>query len=112
MKRRFLDDKIKLLVNARVNKVEPGAITMSFKGVDGPPQRIEFGLCVWSTGVGPQPLAQKLMNQLDQQVNTRALVTDDRLRVKGLQNVYAIGDCATIELPRLLRCVSLELDRS
>jgi hypothetical protein len=93
-----------VLVNARVQGVEPGAITVAVKGRPGP-ERVDFGLCVWSTGVGPQPLAQRLMKQLAQQVNTRAIVTDDRLRVKGLHNVFALGDCATIELPRLLQCV-------
>lgn len=94
-----------MLVNARVQRVEPGVLRVAFKGKEGV-DSLPFGLCVWSTGVGPQPLAQDLIAQLpDTQTNKRAIVTDQWLRVKGLPNVFAAGDCATIELPHLLQCV-------
>ena len=91
-------------MNARVQRVQPGQITVAIKGQSAP-VNIQFGLCLWSTGVGPQPLAERLRARLPHQTNTRALVTDSHLRIKGLPNVFAIGDCATMELPRLLQCV-------
>eukprot|EP01114_Cavostelium_apophysatum_P020040 TRINITY_DN660_c0_g2_i3.p1 TRINITY_DN660_c0_g2~~TRINITY_DN660_c0_g2_i3.p1 ORF type:complete len:624 (+),score=111.34 TRINITY_DN660_c0_g2_i3:535-2406(+) len=64
---------------------------------------IPFGLCVWSTGIGPSPLVNEVRNQLLQyQTNRRAILTDNKLLVKGVNNIYALGDCATIEQSRLL----------
>src|SRR5689334_3184701 len=34
-------------------------------------------MCVWSTGIGPQPLIKDLAKKIPGQQNTRALTTDD-----------------------------------
>ena len=38
------------------------------------------------------------------QDDRRVLATDEWLRVKGCDNAYALGDCATIEQRKLLVC--------
>jgi NADH dehydrogenase FAD-containing subunit len=49
-----------------------------------------------------RPLTEKLSKKLDQQTKTRALVTDTHLRLKGFRDVYALGDCATIDNSKVL----------
>jgi NADH dehydrogenase len=49
------------------------------------------------------PFARNISEKLEAQKHSRALITDGYLRLKGIQDgsVYAIGDCATIENPKL-----------
>jgi NADH dehydrogenase len=51
------------------------------------------------------PLTKTISEKLEDQKNTRALITDNRLRLKGVpdSSVYAIGDCSTIENPKLVK---------
>lgn len=37
-----------------------------------------------------------------EQVNRRAIATDEWLRVEGTDNVYALGDCATINQRKVM----------
>jgi len=53
----------------------------------------ETGALVWAAGIGARPLVKKLATKLKQQ-DTRGLKVDENLRVKGCNNVYAIGDAA------------------
>ena len=38
------------------------------------------------------------------QTNRRALATDEWLRVEGYDNIYALGDCATVNQRRVMVC--------
>ena len=51
------------------------------------------------------PLTKVISEKLEAQKNTRALITDNRLRLKGIpdSSVYAIGDCSTVENPKLVQ---------
>src|SRR6266498_2289422 len=51
------------------------------------------------------PLTKTISEKLEAQKNTRALITDNRLRLKGIpdSSVYAIGDCSTVENPKLVQ---------
>jgi len=70
---------------------------------DNQQEEIPFGLCVWSTGIGPSPFVEVLRTKFpQQQTNRRAVLTESSLKVKGTTNIWALGDCATIEQPRLL----------
>lgn len=40
----------------------------------------------------------------DLQIKRRVLTTDEWLRVKGSENVYALGDCATIDQRKIMVC--------
>eukprot|EP00741_Cyanophora_paradoxa_P022379 tig00021462_g21605.t1 len=111
--KRFKRQAIEVQTRSRVNEVEKGSITVQ-RSETGEVVKIPFGLCVWSTGIGPNPLIQTLINDIPHQNNRRALSTDAHLRVIGARNVYAAGDCATIEQKKLQRdCVRLftEADR-
>ncbi|CAG8816639.1 9898_t:CDS:2, partial [Racocetra fulgida] len=70
-------------------------------------RKLDYGLCLWSTGICELKLFifYNLAHMLPEQKNTRALITDNRLRLKGIHDssVYAIGDCSTIENPNLVR---------
>lgn len=56
-------------------------------------------MCLWSTGVAQTEFAEKIANQLETQKNKHALETDSHLRLLGtpLGDVYAIGDCSTVQ---------------
>lgn len=63
---------------------------------------IPAGFVLWSTGIAMNPFTSKVAGYLPNQVHKRAIEVDSHLRVKGapLGDVYAIGDCATVSLPR------------
>jgi len=53
-----------------------------------------FGMMVWSTGVKSLDFVRNMnLPHSDQQ----RLITDDKLKVLGTENVYAMGDCAVIQ---------------
>jgi NADH dehydrogenase len=59
-----------------------------------------MGFCLWSTGVAQTELSRKIATKLgDFQNNRHALETDTHLRLLGapLGDVYAIGDCSTVQ---------------
>jgi NADH:ubiquinone reductase (H+-translocating) len=99
---KFKNDKIDVVTNARVGKVEPHQITYTTKDADGKisEHTLPCGLLLWSTGVALNPLTTKVKQELPSiQKNRHALETDAHLRVLGapLGDVYAIGDCATVQ---------------
>ncbi len=55
---------------------------------------IPYGMVVWSTGIGPTDLVLSLPFLKDR---TSRLVVNEYLQVKGLDFLYALGDCAAIE---------------
>lgn len=99
---RFARDQVEVLTNSRVKEVLPDKIVFSQKQEDGSvlTKELPNGFCLWSTGVSPTGLSQNLAKKLgDAQTNRHALETDTHLRVNGapLGDVYAIGDCATVQ---------------
>lgn len=65
--------------------------------------RVPHGLILWSTGVGTRPVISDLMEQVGQG-GRRALATNEWLQVKGCENVYAVGDCASIAQRKIMVC--------
>jgi NADH:ubiquinone reductase (non-electrogenic) len=89
---------------------------------------VPYGMAVWSTGIGTRPFVVDFMKQigqvdknylimcpslcssskiiipLDIQANRRVLATDEWLRVRECGDVYAVGDCATINQRRVMVC--------
>jgi len=60
------------------------------------------GCVVWATGITTKPVVKKFMSKLgDHQKNARALTVDGYLNAIGCNNVYAIGDCCTIQNNKL-----------
>ncbi|KAJ3474179.1 hypothetical protein NLG97_g9956 [Lecanicillium saksenae] len=100
--RRFARDHVDVLTNSRVQEVHPDKIVFSQKQEDGKliTKELPIGFCLWSTGVSQTEFAQKVAKNLgDFQTNRRALETDTHLRLNGapLGDVYAIGDCSTVQ---------------
>lgn len=89
----FQRQRIEVRTQAMVREVRAAELVLS----DG--SSIPFGFAVWSTGNGPTPFVQGLPFEKDRRSR---LVTDEYLHVMGTDNIYALGDCATIrdrELP-------------
>merc|ERR1712000_170985 len=99
---RFARDQVDVMANARVKEVQPDKIIFTQKQPDGSLQTKELptGFCLWSTGVAPAAISKTLAEKLgDHQNNRHALETDTHLRLAGapLGDVYAIGDCSTVQ---------------
>ncbi|KAL1311803.1 hypothetical protein AAFC00_001883 [Neodothiora populina] len=99
---RFAHDQVDVLTNSRVKEVHPDKIFFTQKDKDGNTvtKELPMGFCLWSTGVAQTEFSKKLAKKLgDQQNNLHALETDTHLRLTGapLGDVYAIGDCSTVQ---------------
>ncbi|CAM1511052.1 Fc.00g085650.m01.CDS01 [Cosmosporella sp. VM-42] len=99
---RFARDQVEVLTNSRVKEVQADKIIFSQKQDDGKvvTKELPIGFCLWSTGVAQAPFCKAISEQLgDVQTNRHALETDTHLRLNGspLGDVYAIGDCSTVQ---------------
>ncbi|EWC45379.1 hypothetical protein DRE_00778 [Drechslerella stenobrocha 248] len=98
---KFARDHVEVYTNARVQEVKADRIVFSEKTDNGQlvVKEIPYGLCLWSTGVSQTDFAKNLAKKLDKQTNQHALETDTHLRLIGapLGDVYAIGDCSTVQ---------------
>eukprot|EP01116_Phalansterium_solitarium_P009846 TRINITY_DN24184_c0_g1_i1.p1 TRINITY_DN24184_c0_g1~~TRINITY_DN24184_c0_g1_i1.p1 ORF type:complete len:509 (+),score=37.08 TRINITY_DN24184_c0_g1_i1:38-1528(+) len=97
----FSRENIEVLMNSRVLRVTENKVTVNNKTL-GKDQDLPFGVCVWSTGIAPNPLVAKMIDKIPEQHHSKVLVVDDHLQVKGTENVFAMGDCSTIELKKAL----------
>ncbi|CAM9636127.1 unnamed protein product [Chrysoparadoxa australica] len=80
--------EVKLHLKQSVREVRPQEAELGDGTV------LPFGLMVWSTGVRPTPLVDKL----DLEKDKGRVVIDKFLRVKGREgSVFAMGDCAAQE---------------
>lgn len=100
--KKFQNDKIDVITNARVSKVEKDKIIYTTKDADDKITEhvLPAGLILWSTGVTLNPITQKVKGHLPLiQRNRHALETDSHLRVLGapMGDVYAVGDCSTVQ---------------
>lgn len=99
---RFARDQVEVLVNSRVKEVQKDKIIFTQKNDDGAiiTKELPMGFCLWSTGVSQSELCQRIAAKLGPvQSNLHALETDSHLRLNGtpLGDVYAIGDCSTVQ---------------
>jgi NADH:ubiquinone reductase (H+-translocating) len=100
--KRFEHDQVEVLTNARVKEVQPDKIIFS-QLENGKPvtKELPMGFCLWSTGVAQTEFSKTIAKKLgpEHQNNRHALETDTHLRVLGapLGDVYAIGDCSTVQ---------------
>ncbi|ORY33540.1 FAD/NAD(P)-binding domain-containing protein, partial [Rhizoclosmatium globosum] len=73
--------------------------------------KVDYGMLVWSTGVGPVDLVKDLTSSaLARDKTMGRIITDNHCRVldanlKPIDRVYALGDCATIQ-DRQLPCTA------
>ncbi|KAI9571431.1 hypothetical protein HD554DRAFT_2236432 [Boletus coccyginus] len=94
-------DKVDLITSARVHSVHHDRVMYTLQSPDGTitEHEIPTNFVLWSTGIAMNPLTKRVSDLLPNQVHRKAIEVDAHLRVKGapLGEVYAIGDCATIE---------------
>lgn len=99
--KRFAHDSVDVQTNARVKEVKPDKILFSQKDDDNKiiTKEIPMGFCLWSTGVSQTEFCKRIADKIDGQNNVHALETDTHLRLIGapLGDVYAIGDCSTVQ---------------
>ncbi|WEW57769.1 NADH dehydrogenase [Emydomyces testavorans] len=117
---RFAHDQVEVLTNSRVKEVQPDKIIFT-QMENGKPlvKEIPMGFCLWSTGVSQTEFCQKISKKLEGQNNRHALETDTHLRLLGapIGDVYAIGDCSTVQnnvadhLVSFLRTIAWEKGR-
>ncbi|KAL3848903.1 hypothetical protein ACJIZ3_010785 [Penstemon smallii] len=101
---KFQRDGIEVLTGHRVMSVSQRMINMKTKS-KGEDVSIPHGMVVWSTGVGTRPVVKDFMEQIGQG-NRRVLATDEWLKVKGLEDIYALGDCATVDQKKIMEDIS------
>lgn len=98
---RLAHDNVDVQTNARVKEVMADRILYTQKDGEGKTvtKELPMGFCLWSTGVSQTEFAQSLAKKFDTQNNRHALETDTHLRLAGapLGDVYAIGDCSTVQ---------------
>lgn len=99
--KKFADSKVIVLKNSLVDKIDGDLV--HFNDLKAPEDSrkvsLPYGVCVWATGIGLNPLILSILETLgDKQQNRRAIETDSQLRVIGAPpgEVYAIGDCSTV----------------
>ncbi|CAB81256.1 NADH dehydrogenase like protein [Arabidopsis thaliana] len=98
---KFTRDGIDVKLGSMVVKVNDKEISAKTKA--GEVSTIPYGMIVWSTGIGTRPVIKDFMKQIGQvSSQRRALATDEWLRVEGCDNIYALGDCATINQRKVM----------
>ncbi|KAK9085075.1 hypothetical protein Sjap_025486 [Stephania japonica] len=91
---KFQRDGINVKLGSMVVKVTDKDISTKERS-NGQISSVPYGMVVWSTGIGTRPVVSEFMQQVGQG-NRRVLATDEWMRVLGCNNIYALGDCATI----------------
>jgi NADH dehydrogenase len=98
---RLAHDNVDVQTNSRVKEVQSDRIIFTQKTPDGQTvtKELPMGFCLWSTGVAQTEFSQTLAKKIETQTNVHALETDTHLRLSGapLGDVYAIGDCSTVQ---------------
>ncbi|CAN6177056.1 unnamed protein product [Urochloa humidicola] len=102
---KFQRDGIEVATGFRVVRVSDDLITMKSKSVSEEVS-VPYGMAVWSAGIGTRPVIMDFMQQIGQN-NRRALATNEWLRVRECEGVYAIGDCATVSQRKIMDDISM-----
>lgn len=77
---------LEIVTNTRVAAVSSDEVELS----NG--QRVAARLVIWTAGTSPNPL----LHELPCALNHGRLVVDEMLRVQGVDDVWALGDCAVV----------------
>ncbi|KAK8629418.1 hypothetical protein V6N13_078259 [Hibiscus sabdariffa] len=101
---KFGRDGIDVKLGSMVTGINENEISTKARG-NGKTSSTPYGMVLWSTGIGPRPLIKEFMKQIGQG-NRRALATDEWLRVEGFDNIYALGDCATINQRKVMEDIA------
>ena len=56
--------------------------------------KVPYGMLIWATGNSVRGFTKIIMDKFsEQQTSPRGLLVDDQLKLKGSDNIYALGDC-------------------
>ncbi|KAI8817145.1 uncharacterized protein EV422DRAFT_257097 [Fimicolochytrium jonesii] len=90
----FAEAKVNILSNTAVKEVKQKELTVS--NAQKQLETIPYGLLVWATGNTARPVVAELLKKLPPtlQNQRRGLVVDEFLKVKGADNMYAVGDAS------------------
>lgn len=89
----FKEQNISLHTKTMVKEVHEKDIVV--KRPDGSLDTIPYGLLVWATGNTARPLVRNLMAKYPEVQNIRrGLAVDDWLRMKGPEDIFALGDAS------------------
>jgi NADH dehydrogenase len=98
---RLAHDNVDVQTNSRVKEVQSDKIIFTQKTPEGTTvtKELPMGFCLWSTGVSQTDFSKTVADKIESQTNVHALETDTHLRLSGapLGDVYAIGDCSTVQ---------------
>ena len=99
--KQFARESIRVASNTFVKEVRQTEVVIQRKGQQ--PETMPCAIVVWATGIKPRPLIQQLREAVgtDIQSNRLGLLTTPYLQVIGTNGIYAVGDCATIDQPKL-----------
>jgi len=93
-----------------VKEVKQREVVIQFKG-SNELTSIPCSMVVWATGIKARPLTNRIREiiGLNAQSNRMGILTDRYLRAKGVNDgsIFSIGDCATIEQPKLVDRIQL-----
>lgn len=92
---------IKLHLKTAVSEVKETYLVAKTKVSDTESklEEIPYGTLIWATGNKPRSIVTDLIKEIpEQEGSRRGLLVDEHLKVKGLNNVYAIGDNAVAGL--------------
>jgi len=94
----FSRENVIVHTDSRVKTVNP-TVLVTFDKKLKRDINMPYGMCVWATGIEPVSVVKKLCETLYSkgQTNRMALIVDDNLIVKGTNNIFALGDCSTLE---------------
>ena len=83
----FHRQRISVLTESPVVNVDDHTIHLK----DG--SQLQYGLLLWSTGNGPTSFAESVELPKDRRSN---IIIDAHFRVRGFDNIYAMGDCSVL----------------
>lgn len=104
-------EQIDIMTETLVTGADADHIYASRKLSNGQKEEIQlpYGLFVWAGGTGVRPLIKDLFTVIPQQASQRrGLKVDEFLRVKGVEDVWAVGDCADAGLAPTAQVASQE----
>lgn len=102
--KKFQRDGVHVKIGCRVLEVTNKHIRFKSKDT-GQLVDVPYGMIVWSTGIRTRPVITDFMKQIRQE-NRRVLATDEWLRVKNCEGVYALGDCASVEQRKIVEDIA------
>ncbi|EXX71296.1 uncharacterized protein OCT59_019397 [Rhizophagus irregularis] len=95
--KKFTRKGIKIRTGRKVKEVNERKLIIEEDG------EVPYGMLVWATGLTDNPLTRSMGNQVVKDKSAKRLLTDGFLRVldkesfQPIDNVYALGDCASIQ---------------